>query len=706
MGYPRHFLQLGNFRLAFDRIRRGTNKDYKRYYRHLLPSYELALGENLLDIIDNVKRGTYNPSRPCLVYQPKRNGILRPIALLSLRDLIVYQAILNIIARAFAKEQQKFALHRYFGSILGGSTSRFFYKSWKVCYEKYNDNLAASFRAGNEYVADFDLVSLFEIIDHHRLRVCLESKVKNQELLDLLFKCLASWTIEAGGAHLHHGIPQGPEPSAFLAECLLLHFDRQHFPDISYFRYVDDIRLMAANEVAVRRALLRLDLASKELGLVPQAQKINVRRVASLEEIQKTIPSALASVAATTALGGAVQSQLLRMFRRSMRKEGKQWKIVDVTQFKFSLHRLGRRREILQRIGPLLNRHPDCCWALAAYFKKFPRDCAAAKILLKAIAEDPIFDLVAANYIDALDVCAPEEGTSAYSQAVNAAKHRSVERSILPDFEVAKFLARRSSVNGALKLIRQESHPLVRGMLIHELFGDGPNAMFRIAVAKPLLEDEVNGTDEDLARFSASLILLSEDSMYGPNAWRPQVQAHRSVQLLLKGLGLRSRQPTKNSVLKRFFESQMNILIPFPWRKALGRDWSDAESRCLRYQNYLVSDITAAIAMLDTFNEVLLQAFSQAHQQLSVAYKAASGKGKHPDLGNWIENQSFVSILPKGAPWFQSVHKARVKSDLAHAKQKKVGIRTKPIPYRQAQSLLQPASTAWAELISEWKSVL
>ena len=94
-------------------------------------------------------------------------------------------------------------------------------------------------------VADFDLVSFFDLIDHKTLRQVLRIRVKNGYLLDLLIRCLEEWT--AGGSGIYqkgHGIPQGPEASALLAEVLLADFDAQTYPDVRYVRYVDDVKLL------------------------------------------------------------------------------------------------------------------------------------------------------------------------------------------------------------------------------------------------------------------------------------------------------------------------------------------------------------------------------------------------------------------------------------------------------------------------------
>src|SRR6476660_6671319 len=120
MNLPVKFLSYHNFALAFARIIRAGNKDYKRFYRHQFSPYGLSFKENLLEIIDDIRLGTYEPNAPEVVFQPKKSGILRPITVLTFRDLIVYHAFVNYIADRFQPLQEKYALKRSFGSIYAG----------------------------------------------------------------------------------------------------------------------------------------------------------------------------------------------------------------------------------------------------------------------------------------------------------------------------------------------------------------------------------------------------------------------------------------------------------------------------------------------------------------------------------------------------------------------------------------------------------
>ena len=704
MSYPKGFISLRNFRLAFTRVERGANKQYKAYIRHLFPSYSLALDAYLADLIDDIQRGKYKPSHGYTVYQPKKSGILRPLTLLSIKDLVVYQALMNYIAERFEPVQSKHSMKRSFGAVFAGRNSNFFFRSWKVCYAEYNKHLTLAFNAGKRNVADFDLVSFYELIDHHLLRSCLSKRVHSSEVLDLLFDCLGEWTSDCAGDHVLHGVPQGPEPSAFLAECLLLHFDNLKFKDVECFRYIDDVKLLAKDEVPLRRALLRLDLCSKELGLVPQAQKIECRVVRTLDELLKTVPSALAGTNPTQRSRSFSQSHLVALFNKSVRWENRKWHIVSDTSFRFAVNRLNPLVKVMRRVSPFLSQRPDCSWVLAAYLRKFPKNREAADILLRALQKDPTYDAAAANYIDAMDICEPSTNHSAYRRVIHTAIRRSEEKSIQLRIATVSFRGRRRSVNRAAALVAAEKDPRAKAAEMNRLFGNPPNSPFSPSTCITLLENECCSPDEDLARYAAALIL-----QYRPLTtvrWKPPKEANRSVKLLLKGLGLRRRAPAKSGVLDVFFKERKSIGTAISWKRALGKDFSDAEQRCVRLQRFMSGDPTSWALMLDTFNEVLLYAFAKKHPLLRSRFKLLSRKNHHPDLGAWLREGSLAATLPKGISWWRDVHDTRVKADLAHAKAKKTGQRTRPVQPAKRNFLWKHSQLPWAELIGEWRKLL
>lgn len=186
--------------------------------------------------------------------------------------------------------------------------------------------------------------------------------------------------------------------------------------------------------------------------------------------------------------------------------------------------------------------------------------------------------------------------------------------------------------------------------------------------------------------------------------WKIPRGVSRSVKLLLVGIGLRRRAPTKRNVIDKFFEAA-GVRVEFSWRKALRSDFTDAERRCVRLQRLLVGDPTARIMMLDTFNELLIQCFSRRHPSLASAYSRSAGRRPHPGYGAWLNHPALGTVLRVGTPWFQKVHDARVQGDLAHAKGRAGryrGKHTRAISFRKAEQLQLGAVVPWRELVGAW----
>jgi hypothetical protein len=113
--------------------------------------------------------------------------------------------------------------------------------------------------------------------------------------------------------------------------------------------------------------------------------------------------------------------------------------------------------------------------------------------------------------------------------------------------------------------------------------------------------------------------------------------------------------------------------------------------------------------MLDTFNEVLLQGFSMRHPLLTAAYKKAAKKNLHPDYGAWLSQPNLLAVVPQAAGRCRIVHAARVRADLAHAKQKSAtakGATTLPIDWEGARRLMGGSQKSWAEMIKVWSGVI
>jgi len=702
---PPEFLDLKNFELAFERISRGQNRDYKDFFRHLLPPYRVALHDNLIDLLAALKRGHYEPGTPETVYRPKKSGVLRPQRVLCLSDQIVYQAIANLVASGFLATQRLLAGRRCFGAQLADYRSPFFFKAWKPSYRQFGHAVKRAISRGRGFVAEFDLVSFYELVDHAHLQRVLSPYCPDPGVLELLFRCLAKWTAIEGAAGVDHGLPQGPEASALLAECFLLPFDQLTFRRVTYLRYVDDVKLFAENEGVVRRGLVRLDIESKKLGLVPQAQKMSVRRVSQASDVLKVLPSSIASMRRARQPTPATQARLERLLMGSILGRGAKRAVTDETRLKFALYRMAPRPRVLRALTPLFLSRPDLSMVFAQYlrtFKPTPRVRAAAIVAFR----NAVYDGTAADFLHAYRALG---GTPARS--VVAAARRAItlseEKGISLRFAFRALVADTGPVN-SLSLLRKE-RPLVRSMTLAALLERSGKRS--VSVDTELRRGLVS-PDEDFARFCADKLLPGWAGFFLVRktrpAWLGRRGLNRSVRLYVRALGLSSRRPPRRTLLPHFFRKDMKIAVPLPWGRAVPRqrDRLELERRCLELKLYSSRAPDESVLMLDAFNEGLIQAFSRSSLVLAAAFKKCARKNNaQPDYGVWLNHADLAKAIPSALPWLQQVHTARVSSQLGHSKNRKGGW-TAPISHRERDRLWRAAPGAWASVLAGWRKML
>jgi len=694
--YPSSFTHPGNFELAWRRITRGSNREYKRFFSHLYPSYRIALRTNLLDLIGDIKAGHYQPSPTTRVYLPKSSGILRPMTLLCLNDQIAYQAIVNVVANEFYRALRPFYEVKTFGALFAGRNSPFFYRPWRRCYRKFNSAITKAYSFGKKIMADFDLVSFFDLIDHKALKSVLKRRVKSGELLDLLINCLEQWT-SADAANLKgHGIPQGPEASAFLAAVFLSDFDSAAYGRVTYLRYVDDIRLLGKTFTSVKRALINLDLRAKSLGLVPQAQKIAVREVSDIKAELKSVPSGFAMAQISRAGGRPTKSsvrRLERVLRKSLAGRGTKVMVRDPTKFKFALYRLPPRLRILRRIKPLFLSCPHLSGVLSHYAGTFAGNVECAEILHQALKNDPVFDAAAGEYVDALSRCAPTPEPRKYRRLVAKLPVRSLEKSMLLDVPAKAYIYERMGGKPATRLVLNEPIPMRAGLLLHRLAFDARSSISPLQIA-PAIRKFARHEDPDLSRL-CTYLMLTELKLFPRNP-------SPAGRLLLKHLGAEITG-TKPSLLPGFFKSQFNIQSNLDWERLLGRrSHSEAQRRSNQLRAYWGASPSVFVTVLDSFAELLIQRLSRKHPSLRYAYRAAAGKNKVPAYGNWLSNPALQKALPAAVAVFGKCHKLRVTADLAHATEKKTGKHTRRITYKEGEGIVRRMRTAFRQIISEF----
>lgn len=195
-------------------------------------------------------------------------------------DRFIYQAICSFLIPFFDKLLSHRVLsYRYDPSPLN---PKYLFKP-KISRWFTFEGVTLTFIRSKKYLLVTDVSNFFENISRAQLIAELEraisdisatgpKKLQIRNAISTLDKLLEQWTFSGG-----HGLPQNRDASSFLSNILLSFIDHEMVKNgYDYYRYVDDIRIIADSESSARRALQDLIRQLRKVGLNINASKTEI----------------------------------------------------------------------------------------------------------------------------------------------------------------------------------------------------------------------------------------------------------------------------------------------------------------------------------------------------------------------------------------------------------------------------------------------
>ena len=237
--------------------------------------YKVNLMDNLRDLLNRAKSGTYHAPPVQRAYIPKAGspGETRPLGIPTFEDKVLQRAVLMVLESVYEADfldaSHGFRPNRGAQTAIGSLWDQ-------------------AMKLGGDWIVDVDLRKFFDTIDHGHLREFLKRRVRDGVILRLIGKWLNAGVLEDGVfTTSEFGAPQGGVLSPLLSN-LFLHYvlDEWFMQEVKprlqgqafLIRYADDFVIGVAREDDARWIMEILPERMSKYGLTVHPEKTRLVR--------------------------------------------------------------------------------------------------------------------------------------------------------------------------------------------------------------------------------------------------------------------------------------------------------------------------------------------------------------------------------------------------------------------------------------------
>jgi len=237
--------------------------------------YGQQLQENLQDLLDRAKSGTYRAPPVRRAHIPKGNskGETRPIGVPTLEDKVLQRAVAMVLGAVYEQD--------FLDCSYGFRPKRSQHQALEALR-----NAVMDMKGG--WILEVDIRKFYDTLDHRHIRDIVRQRVRDGVLLRLIGKWLHAGVMEDGAiSYPEQGTPQGGVVSPLLANVYLHHVLDEWFAQrvqprlrgkAQMVRFADDVVIVFAEERDAQRVKDALPTRLGEYGLTLHPDKTRLVR--------------------------------------------------------------------------------------------------------------------------------------------------------------------------------------------------------------------------------------------------------------------------------------------------------------------------------------------------------------------------------------------------------------------------------------------